>query len=292
MNKVAAVVVTYNRLELLKECIENLLSQTSPCDVLIVDNASTDGTGAYISKQYADRNAVFYKNTGANIGGAGGFNFGMRWAVEAGYEFVWVMDDDCIPNKDALEKLLEADEILQGNYGWLSSVVLWKDGHECKMNRPKYKKRCEIKKNLRQALQASFVSLFVKRQIIVKYGLPIKEFFIWGDDIEYTRRLAVRANEYCYVVDKSIVIHKMKSNSGSDISSDAIERLYRYRLAYRNEYYLYKKEGVAGLMHYVLKVIYNLLKITKSNNKNIRAKMLIEGVLSGIDFNPKVDILR
>ena len=71
MNQVAAVVVTYNRLELLKECLEKLLSQTSPCDVLIVDNASSDGTETYIKNTYADNTRIHYRNTGANIGGAG-----------------------------------------------------------------------------------------------------------------------------------------------------------------------------------------------------------------------------
>ena len=140
MNKVAAVVVTYNRIELLKECIKALQQQIYTCDILIVDNASTDGTEEYINKIKKDYDNLHYKNTGDNIGGAGGFNFGMRWAVEAGYEYVWVMDDDCLPYADALEKLIETDETLKGNYGWLASAVLWKDGHECKMNRVKLKK--------------------------------------------------------------------------------------------------------------------------------------------------------
>ena len=81
MNKVAAVVVTYNRIELLKECLEALEKQNYPCDILVVDNASTDGTEEYISALINKYKNLYYQNTGANIGGAGGFNFGMRWAV-------------------------------------------------------------------------------------------------------------------------------------------------------------------------------------------------------------------
>ena len=127
---IAAVVVTYNRLDLLMQCVEALRSQTTACDILVVNNASTDGTDRWLDEQQD----VHSRNTGSNLGGAGGFNYGMRWAVEAGYEYVWVMDDDTLPEPDALEKLVEADRILKGNYGWLSSKCLWTDGTLCPMN--------------------------------------------------------------------------------------------------------------------------------------------------------------
>ena len=86
-SNVAAVVVTYNRLELLRQCVEALRAQTTVCDILIVDNASTDGTAQWLASQPD----LHYRNTGSNLGGAGGFNCGMRWAVEAGYDYVWVI---------------------------------------------------------------------------------------------------------------------------------------------------------------------------------------------------------
>lgn len=96
MKSVAAVVVTYNRKELLKEAIDALLMQSvAEADVLVVDNASTDGTKDYIA-DYIDQGQIIYINTGENLGGAGGFNFGMRKACEAGYKYVWIMDDDAI----------------------------------------------------------------------------------------------------------------------------------------------------------------------------------------------------
>jgi len=108
--RAAAVVVTYNRLPLLQKCVEKLEGQTAPCDILVVDNASSDGTAAWLDSQQKEGRLRAH-NTGANLGGAGGFNKGMRWAVEAGYEYLWLMDDDCPPEPDALEKLLEADRL-------------------------------------------------------------------------------------------------------------------------------------------------------------------------------------
>ncbi len=127
MERIAAVVVTYNRKELLLQCVQHLLDQQeADCDVLVVDNASTDGTAQAVEQISSAK--LFYRNTGENLGGAGGFHFGMRWAVEEGYDYVWIMDDDALPQPDALAQLWNAHEQLEGQYGFLSSVVLWKDG--------------------------------------------------------------------------------------------------------------------------------------------------------------------
>ena len=133
MERIAAIVVTYNRKELLLQCLEHLLAQEgAACDVLVVDNASTDGTCQAVEQLGKDR--ILYRNTGENLGGAGGFNFGMRWAVEEGYDYLWVMDDDTLPRPDALAQLWAAHERLGGSYGFLSSTVLWTDGELCPMN--------------------------------------------------------------------------------------------------------------------------------------------------------------
>ena len=299
MNKIAAVVVTYNRIELLKECLGALEKQNYPCDILVVDNASTDETEKYISKIKNKYTNLYYKNTGANIGGAGGFNFGMRWSVEAGYEYVWVMDDDCLPYSDALQKLIEADDMLNGKYGWLASAVLWKDGHECKMNRVKLKKSFYeyleyMQYGIVQAEQATFVSLFLKTKTIREAGLPIKEFFIWGDDIEYTRRISVRMHLPCFIAGRSKVIHAMKENTGSNIATDIRERIDIYKFAFSNDCYLYRHEGLKGICYYFAKCGWNLLKIVlKSKNyKFKRIMVLIKSMLIGLIFNPRIEYLK
>lgn len=296
MNKIAAVVVTYNRIKLLKQCVEALLKQNYPCDILIVNNNSTDGTEEWAISYSQNHENIKYKNTGANIGGAGGFNFGMRWAVEAGYEFVWVMDDDCLPYDDALQELLVAQERLNGNYGWLSSVALWKDGRVCLMNRQKlhenYYSYAElIQHGLVQAKQATFVSLLLNVSVIRKVGLPIKEFYIWGDDIEYTRRIAVRCGEPCFIVGKSKILHLMDNNSGSSIAFDKKERISRYNFAYRNENYLYRKEGIKGVLYYMGKCGLNLLRVLRyaNDDKIQRCYVILRCMIIGLFFNPKIE---
>lgn len=301
MAKIAAVVVTYNRLSLLGDCLNQLLAQSVPCDVLVVDNASTDGTGDWVRDFCLSHPTVRYENTGANLGGAGGFNFGMRRAVESGYDYVWIMDDDCLPKADALERLMEADRLLGGpeHYGFLSSAVLWKDGTECKMNRQKVKKSYFehlelLEQGIIQVEQATFVSLLFPTATICRAGLPIKEFFIWGDDIEYTRRLTIRLGLNCYLAGRSQVIHAMKENNGSSIALDGPERIDRYRYAFRNECYLYRKEGFKGVCYYIAKCGLNLLRVlTKAENKKLkRCGVILSSMCRGVAFRPAVEYVE
>lgn len=282
----AAVVVTFNRLELLKQCVDALRVQTIPCDILIVDNASTDGTAEWAAAQMG----ISYRNTGSNLGGAGGFNYGMRWAVDAGYDYVWVMDDDTMPKPDALEKLLEADNILKGDYGWLSSVVLWTDGEICRMNLQRRTPYTDIhltNDDCVPCAMASFVSLFLKAETIKKYGLPIKDFFIWSDDWEYTRRISM--NQLCYVASNSIVVHAMKSNKIVNISDDSADRITRYKYFYRNDVYLYRREGFLGWLWLIAKNTKHSLQAVIKRRPISTIGVIWKGFFDGIVFNPDVD---
>ena len=115
--KVIAVIVTYNRKELLKESINALLKQNyKNLRILIIDNNSTDGTKEHISEELKNEN-VIYENTGENLGGAGGFNYGMKLAANMDCDYVWIMDDDCIVHKDSLQELVNSAEKLKDNFG-------------------------------------------------------------------------------------------------------------------------------------------------------------------------------
>lgn len=296
MKNVAAVVVTYNRKELLKECVEALLTQTKKdvLDIFIVDNASTDGTKEFIENYIIDEK-IKYINTGSNLGGAGGFQFGIKYAVEHDYEFVWVMDDDCIAQPTTLAVFLKVDNELFKNYGFLSSKVLWKDNSICKMNvqrKTMFRNVKNFNKDLVMVVMASFVSLFIPIKVVKEVGLPIKEFFIWTDDWEYTRRISRKYP--CYLVNNSMVIHKSKSNIGANIATDVAERLNRYFYLYRNDVYLYKREGIQGLLYELARMIVHSGKIVFYNNdkKLKRFKYLLIGTYSGLSFNPQIEYVE
>lgn len=303
MLSIAAVVVTYNRKDLLLECIGCLRAQDfsaapqapeTTLDILVIDNASTDGTAEALAPLISE-GAIHYWNTGANLGGAGGFNFGMRTAVEEGYDYVWVMDDDCMPHPDTLLGFLSADAELDGAYGFLSSVCRWIDGSICTMNTQRHPLTTNItdfSPALQPATLASFVSLFVPARVIRELGLPIKDFFIWSDDWEFTRRVSRRYP--CYVVGTSVVTHKSKSNGVGNIALDSEEKISRYKLAYRNDVVFYRREGVRGWTYLLARGAYHtFLVLTKAQSKKgLRIKTILQGNLEGLRFHPAIEYVE
>lgn len=292
MNQVAAVIVTYNRISLLKECIKNLLMQTVSCDILIVDNNSNDGTQQYIKDAYENFEHVLYRNMGSNLGGAGGFNYGMRWAVEKGYSFVWVMDDDCIPKKDALQYFLDFEKKNTNAYGYLSSKVLWKDHSVCKMNvqrKTMYRAVHDFESDCVPIVMASFVSLFIPAKIIKEVGLPIKEFFIWTDDWEFTRRISLKYK--CYLLNNSVVMHKSINNVGASIVYAPINQLSRFNYLYRNDVYLYRREGFNGWIYEGIRLLFHIIRVLifSKDNKIKRIQAIIYNSFRGILFKPFVE---
>lgn len=106
--KIIIVVVTYNRKLTLKRCLFSLLAQSQLPDlIIIVDNASTDGTEEMLQKEFSNHSLLAYVNLGTNLGGAGGFHFGSKLAIEKGADWVCLMDDDCLPDKDCLRQLMK-----------------------------------------------------------------------------------------------------------------------------------------------------------------------------------------
>lgn len=284
---IAAVVVTYNRCKLLQECLDALEKQTySDFDIIVIDNASTDGTEEIVKDRMLSNNRIKYIILPKNIGGAGGFCRGVEEACKGKYDYIWLMDDDTIPEEEALEKLIDVLEEKQ-NIGFLSSKVLWKDLSLCKMNIPLLGKKDSLDKYCR-VRKATFVSLLLSREVVEKVGLPIKEFFIWGDDQEYTERISKKYN--CYYIEESVVIHKSETNNGSDIVSDSDNKIQRYYYKYRNELFISKNKGILSVCYYMYRLIKDMVLILfKSDNKMKREKVVLKGFYDGIVFNPNIE---
>lgn len=298
MNKIVAIIVTYNRKVLLNEAIDALLNQTfNQFDIYIVDNASTDGTYDYIQQKIDQFQNISYMNTGENLGGAGGFHYGIKKAVEQNYQKIWIMDDDTIPTPTALEELIKADNILQ-DYGFLCSDVKWIDGNPCAMNVPNISNSWisntqYLSNGLLNVSQCSFVSCFFSSDIVKQVGLPLKEFFVWGDDAEYTKRISEAKDSY--FVSKSIVVHKMNSNIPTDISQDSPDRLFRYKFSYRNMYYVNKKQGnKLSMLLYYYGIFLDIKKILRSqqSGKWKKIKIIIKGIRDGRKFKPKIEYIN
>ena len=105
-DSVAVVIVTYNRAEVLVGCLDGLAIQTSPPDaVFVVDNASGDHTAEVL--QGRTDLPLRIVRTEQNLGGAGGFHLGVGLAYDAGFDRIWLMDDDVVPAPSCLQVLLD-----------------------------------------------------------------------------------------------------------------------------------------------------------------------------------------
>lgn len=296
-NQVVAVVVTYNRKDLLSQCISKLLHQQNvSCDVIVIDNASTDGTDEMIRSQY-NQAEVIYINTGSNLGGAGGFQYGVKEAVRSQYEYIWIMDDDTLPEENALEEFFKVDNSLQGKWGFLSSVAYWIDGSICRMNIQKktifkHIGKKEYKENIAPIKMCSFVSLLVKRTTIQEVGLPIGEYFIWTDDYEFTGRISQKYP--CYLVNHSKVTHAMKNHTRVNFATDDASRIERYHYIYRNDVHCYRQYGFKGWLYIILKDLYSIINvlIKSPDNKLKKISIIFLGLKEGISFNPVIEKVR
>ncbi|WP_018618490.1 glycosyltransferase family 2 protein [Spirosoma luteum] len=195
MNTVAAIVVTYNRLVDLKECIRSLRRQSYPLAAIVVfNNGSTDGTADWLAQQ----TDLFCLTSRNNLGGAGGFHHGLKYAFEKQYDWFWVMDDDCSPEEGCLEKLLAIP--LKETYAGLAPTVYEEDKipafHRANLtyspNLSSLQEPLEEKGNSTSISAidfASFVGLLLPYSSVQAVGLPRSEFFIHNDDVEYSLRL-------------------------------------------------------------------------------------------------------
>ena len=243
MRKVEAVVVTYNRKEMLAQCLDAILVQSVEVDkIIVIDNCSTDGTPEFLEeKEYLHNNKVLFKRLNSNTGGAGGFYEGMKIARAMNPDWVWIMDDDVIPDKNCLEELLKADEVTKEEVSFYASAIRNVEG--IAMNVPKifrnqFTKYTDwyqyLEYGMVQVVKATFVSLLINGKAIQKCGLPWAPFFIWGDDSEYTQRI-IRDFGPAYMVGTSKAVHLRGSAEELSIVKETnLNRIPLYFYLYRN----------------------------------------------------------
>ncbi len=235
-SRVTAVVVTWNRRDLIVECLDAVLGQSRPPSrVVVVDNASTDGSADLVADRYPSVEIV---RTATNVGGAGGFALGLATAVQEDCDAVWLFDDDTIPTPGALAALVTARDSYAVEAGGepalappalVASRVEWTDGREHPMNTPRAnpfatrgERAAADAVGCVPVRTASFVSILLDAARVREVGLPVAAYFLWNDDFEFTARLLRgRRGLHCPA---SVVVHKTRTFG--DIGVDPGERFY------------------------------------------------------------------
>ncbi|WP_232548858.1 glycosyltransferase [Propioniciclava soli] len=244
--RVVAVVVAWNRRDLLARTLDGLAAQERPVDaVVVIDNASTDDSAALASSHPVVSEVLTLPR---NTGGAGGFAAGVAVALQRhAADRVWLMDDDTVPLPGALAALLDAWAAHPGPVTLAASRADWHDGREHPMNTPR--ERFGLTRSARAAAtavgaravrSASFVSVLVDAAAVRTHGLPEAAYFLWNDDFEFTARL-LRRGVGLYVP-ASRVQHLTKVFGMSDADPGP-----RFRNEVRNKVWLFTRSPALGV---------------------------------------------
>jgi rhamnopyranosyl-N-acetylglucosaminyl-diphospho-decaprenol beta-1,3/1,4-galactofuranosyltransferase len=288
--RVVAVVVTWNRRELLLESLAAVLAQTRPADqVIVVDNASTDGTAAAVRAGFPQ---VRLAEIGRNTGGAGGFAYGIALALADAADLIWVMDDDTVPEPDALRALVEARGRQQGPPPALvASRVVWTDGRAHPMNTPRAKPFARRAERAAAASagcipvrSASFVSVMIDAAQCRRRGLPQADYFLWNDDFEFTTRL-IRGGTG-WLCPASVAVHKTKTFGSTDADPGP-----RFFYEVRNKIWMLRSGASLGPVERVLYGGSTLRRwartFARSRDRAILRSSLVKGFAAGIKTRPR-----
>lgn len=238
--RVTAVVVAYNRQHLLTEVLLALRDQVRPVDsIVIVNNASTDDSSGVARINAPEATLIELTE---NTGGAGGFAVGMAAAVTRhNPDWIWVMDDDTVPQKNALLGLMNTVTAYPGkDLAAVGSRVEWTDGGEHPMNTPRLNPFAPAReKTAADTVEAmpvrslSFVSSMYRADVVRSVGYPIADYFLWNDDFEFsTRALKGRRG---LSSGASVVVHKTARRGSTDDDPGA-----RFRFEVRNKIWLFR----------------------------------------------------
>jgi rhamnopyranosyl-N-acetylglucosaminyl-diphospho-decaprenol beta-1,3/1,4-galactofuranosyltransferase len=195
--KVLAAVVTHNRCDLLKRCIEGLTNQTYKPDILVIDNASSDDTKKYLLNSSIDH------ITQENLGSAGGWEKALSEGWARNYNFIWLMDDDGFPDRSALEVLVNA---VEKDMICISSIVVKEDNHdELVFGLPRINKNglpiifsATRKYNFLKSIPAGiekyphahlFNGALINLKLAKNIGNIDRNYFMYGDEVDYNYRM-------------------------------------------------------------------------------------------------------
>ena len=279
MMKYGVVIVTFNRKQLLRETIEAMLNQSlPPHKIIIVDNNSSDGTQEQLKKDELYNNSVIKPiYLDRNVGGAGGFKTAIEEMLKEDVDWISISDDDAIFDKYYFENMKNG--LIDGEKAYCGSVYYPDNTIQLSHRRrykykfsnlfDKYVKEEEYKKEKFDVDLATFVGLFVSREVIQKIGLPKEDYFIWLDDFEYCMRITKETQQQIHCITDAKIIHKVDRFLNKE-----------YELSWK-EYYGCRNK---------FDIIENYSRNTFEKNVLIKSKVIVNK-LNNL-FNPKYSKVR
>lgn len=294
--RIVAVVVTFNRRALLERLLGVLTTTPRLAEIVVVDNASTDGTGEWLAALPDEGVPVHAVTLERNKGGAGGFHEGLRLAMERGADLAWLMDDDGVPQPGCLDLLLQHDADF-----WGPAVLAEQD--PTRLCFPiRLPGRAQVVHAMADAeaeaakhggvlhdIVIPFNGVLVTRDLVERIGLPREEFFIWGDDHEYRLRAEKAGARILTVVDAHF-LHPATDDLGTPMAfgrttyNHTPSDLKHYCMARNNVVNLRDHRGWIFVLAFVLKTLW-FYAFTRPSVHRLR--LSAEGIAAGLrnDFS-------
>lgn len=284
--KYAVVIVTFNRIKLLKECLKHIEKQTIPATkVIIVDNCSTDGTKEYLDEEYLSIDKFEIIHTEENKGGAGGFYIGIKEAIQFDIDWLMIIDDDAILNFDCMEKM-NPEMAINKNKAY-ACVVETQGKIDLTHRRMLDKVVPQESYNNKEFMckYATFCGLMVKKDLVKNIGLPEKEYFIWFDDTEYCMRI----NNYSDITvcteaklnHKTVPAPTMSGHKHASWKTYYGTRNYLHALKKHRLYGLFLRQ----LKRNIFRIIRLLVNSVNDKNSLNEAKLFWDAMCDGIRGN-------
>ncbi|MBR4924726.1 MAG: glycosyltransferase family 2 protein [Prevotella sp.] len=250
--KITAVVVTYNRKELLKKVILSLKEIPMLTSIVVVNNGSTDGTEQWLTEQTGIETI-----TQANVGGSGGFYTGIKYAYEQGADWIWCMDDDVFPEPTCLSQLLkqaedpsvgilcprriQAGEIFVNECQEIDTTHTFSSMHQKRLT-PEVNEPLDIEGMV-------FEGPLIRRKVVESIGFPNKDLFIFYDDTDYSLRAVKAGFRVVYVPDA--IMQKEKFFSNDTWTEKQQKKKWKRRYQVRNSAYFNHHYGTTFGVRYI-----------------------------------------
>ncbi len=263
-SSVAAVVVTYNRKEPLRACLQAIRTQTLPVqEIIVVDNGGRDGTAAMLDVEFPD---VTCLRAPENLGAAGGFAEGLRSALERQHDWLWCFDDDSYPTSS-----------------------------DCLAAQVDYARKCErvgfvrgvMKDPATGNLQGAgpWIGSLLSSQAIEACGLPCSDLFFEFEDTEYWSRM-LRHGYRVYGMDDVLVWHRWDRHPSlkTMVRKGVIIPPWRTYYQFRNRIYVYSRTGawwdLARTLSWMGKWL--MLSFVLGPQRWLRIRMILAGLRDGL----------
>ena len=248
--KVFIIVLNWNGWKDTVECIKSLKKITYPNNkIILVDNGSTDNSEEILRKKFPDLELI---QTGENLGFAGGNNIGIQYALSKGADFIILLNNDTIVDKEFVTELIRVAES-DKSIGILSSKIYFYDRQDTiwyagaifnlKTGRSRHigfkeKDKGQYDK-VRETDRACGCSMMVSREVCETVGLMNQQYFCYGEDAEWSLRIK-KAGYRVVFIPSSRVWHKISISTGGTVKGTNIYYSIRNQLRLVKTYLPFK----------------------------------------------------